>query len=202
VAIFGLLGLVLALVSGALFRVASAVFGRFQGREVERALAAGLVFSSVGMVAPILLFSGQTQIKEIAADPGAYGPALLLVMALVKLALLAIAFKSGFLGGPTFPGIFASVCVALAIGLLLPDVRIDVVIGGVMAGFLVVVFKAPFMVILLTALMLQASPELTALIVLAVAVVMIVQPYLLAAIEARRLARAGGRGAARQPPGR
>ena len=49
-----------------------------------------------------------------------YGAAVLLVMALVKLALLAVAFKSGFLGGPTFPAIFASVCVALAIGLLLP----------------------------------------------------------------------------------
>jgi H+/Cl- antiporter ClcA len=189
VGMFGLLGLLLAIISGALFRVAGALFGRFKGREVERALAAGLIFSAVGMVAPILLFSGQTQIKEIAADPQAYGPALLLAMALVKLALLAVAFKSGFLGGPTFPGIFASVCVALAIGQLLPGVRIDVAIGGVMAGFLVVVFKAPFMVILLTALMLQASPELTALIILAVALVLIAQPYLLAAIEAGRSAR-------------
>ena len=82
-------------------------------------------------------------------------------MALVKLALLAVAFKSGFLGGPTFPAIFASVCVALAIGLVFPDIRIDVLIGGVMAGFLMVLFKAPFMVILLTAVMLQASVELT-----------------------------------------
>lgn len=196
VSIFGLLGLLLAVVSGALFRVAAAVFGRFEGREVERALVAGVIFSAVGMFAPILLFSGQTQIREVAADPGAYGPALLLAMALVKLALLAVAFKSGFLGGPTFPGIFASVCVALAIGLLLPGIRIDVVIGGVMAGFLLVVFKAPFMVILLTALMLQASPELTALIIIAVAVVMIAQPYLLAAIEAVRSARAQRRGGA------
>ena len=44
-------------------------------------------------------------------------------MALVKLALLAVAFKSGFLGGPTFPAIFASVCVALAISQLAPGVR-------------------------------------------------------------------------------
>ena len=51
-------------------------------------------------------------------------------MALVKLALLAVAFKSGFLGGPTFPAIFASVCVALAISLLFPGLPLDVVIGG------------------------------------------------------------------------
>ena len=118
---------------------------------------------------------------------------VLLVMAIVKLALLAVAFKSGFLGGPTFPAIFASVCVALAAGLLLPGIRIDVLIGGVMAGFLVVLFKAPFMVILLTVVMLQAGAELTALIVLAVAAVMIVQPYILAAIAARQAARAARR---------
>jgi hypothetical protein len=63
-----------------------------------------------------------------------------------------------------------------------------------MAGFLMVLFKAPFMVILLTAVMLQATAELTALIVLAVAAVMIVQPYILAVISARQAARAAGGG--------
>ena len=111
-------------------------------------------------------------------------------MAVVKLALLAVAFKSGFLGGPTFPSIFASVCVALAISLLVPTLPVSVVIGGVMAGFLTVLFRAPFMVILLTAVMLQATPELTALIVLAVAAVMIVQPYVMAVMASRQAARA------------
>ena len=45
------------------------------------------------------------------------------------------------------------------------------------------------MVILLTTVMLQASPELTALIVLAVATVMVAQPLLQAAM-ARRQAKA------------
>ncbi len=190
VLIFALAGLILAIVTGGLFRAAAGFFGRFAGREVERALIAGVVFSVIGVVAPILLFSGETQIQVVAADPAKYGALLLIAMALVKLALLAIAFKSGFLGGPTFPTIFASVCVALAFGLLLPGIRSDVIIGGVMAGFLVVLFKAPFMVILLTVVMLQANAELTALIVLAVAAVLIVQPYLVAAISNRQAARA------------
>ena len=192
----GLLGLVLALIAGALFRLASAIFGRFGDRVVERALAAGLIFSVIGIAAPILLFSGETQIQTVVADPATYGAATLVGMAIVKLALLAVAFKSGFLGGPTFPAIFASVCVALALSLLFPGVRADVLIGGVMAGFLIVLFRAPFMVILLTVVMLQASAELTALIVLAVAAVLIVQPYILAAIAARQASRAAGRGSA------
>jgi H+/Cl- antiporter ClcA len=195
VVVFGLLGLGLALLSGGLFRAASAVFGRFEGREVERALVAGVVFSVIGVFAPILLFSGETQIQTVVADAAGYGALTLLAMAVVKLALLSVAFKSGFLGGPTFPAIFASVCVALAIGQLLPGVRVDVIIGGIMAGFLVVLFKAPFMVILLTAVMLQAGPELTALIVLAVAAVMIVLPYVMAAVASRQATRGATPGA-------
>ncbi len=184
-----LVGLLLALVGGAFMQAAAKLFGRFSGREVERALVAGLIFSAVGMVAPILLFSGETQIQEVVADPAKYGAWTLIAMALVKLALLAVAFKGGFLGGPTFPAIFASTCVALAIGLLFPGLRIDVLIGAVMAGFLMVLFQAPLMVILLTTVMLQAGPELMALIVLAVASVMVVQPVVLMLVARRQAAR-------------
>jgi H+/Cl- antiporter ClcA len=182
----GLLGMGLAVIAGAMFRAAAAGFGRLAGHEVERALLAGAVFSVVGMVAPIVLFSGETQILVVVADPAAYGAVVLVVMALAKLALLAVAFKSGFLGGPTFPAIFASTCVALAISLVLPGLPVAVIVGGIMAGFLMVLFKAPFMVIVLTSIMLGAGPDLTALVVLAVAEVMIIQPYLMAAIGRRR----------------
>ena len=190
VVLFGLLGLAMALIAGVFFRMAGAVFGRFEGREVERALVAGVIFSAVGIFAPILLFSGETQVQTVVADPASYGAGGLILMAIVKLALLAVAFKSGFLGGPTFPAIFASVCVALAISLVFPALPVSVVIGGVMAGFLLVLFKAPFMVILLTAVMLQASVELTALIVLAVAAAMIALPYVTAVLTSRQQARA------------
>jgi H+/Cl- antiporter ClcA len=192
IVLVALLGLLLAIVAGAFFRIASAAFGRFGDRVILRALVAGAIFSVAGVVAPIVMFSGETQVQTVVADPAKYGVALLLVMALAKLALLAVAFKSGFFGGPTFPAVFASVCVALALSLLLPGVRLDVLIAGVMAGFLIVLFKAPFMVILLTGFMLQASVDLTALIVIAVATVLIVQPYVLAFIASRQAAGTGG----------
>jgi H+/Cl- antiporter ClcA len=189
VVVFGLIGLVMAVLAGVLFKVADAAFGRLKDRPIERALLAGLIFSAIGMFAPIVLFSGETQVAQVAASAASYGPLVLLGMAFAKLALLAIAFKSGFLGGPTFPAIFASVCVASAIGLLFPGVRIDVIVGGVMGGFLVVFFRAPFMVILLTAVMLGATPELTALVILAVAAAMIAQPYIVSAVQTRAAAR-------------
>jgi H+/Cl- antiporter ClcA len=181
-----LIGMALAVVAGIFFRVAASIFARFEGQEVVRALVAGVIFSVVGIVAPILLFSGESQIREVSADPAQYGPLVLIAMAVVKLALLAVAFKGGFLGGPTFPAIFASVCIALAVTLLVPSVTESVAIGGVMAGALMVLFRAPFMVILLTSVLLQAGPELVALIVLAVATVMIALPYVLTGLARGR----------------
>ena len=186
----GILGLLLAAIGAALFGISARLFGRFNDREVVRALIAGAIFSVVGMAAPILMFSGEDQINSVASGATGYGVALLLLMAVVKLSLLAVSFKSGFLGGPTFPAIFASVCVAEALGLLLPGIRVDVLIGGVMAGQLLALFRAPFMVILLTAVMLGASPDLIAMITVSVAAVMIVQPVLQQARQARSAARA------------
>jgi H+/Cl- antiporter ClcA len=188
-AAFGLVGLVLAVTAGLLFKVSDAVFGRLKDRPVQRALLAGVIFSAVGMVAPILLFSGESEVLEVVGNASAYGPVQLLGMALVKLALLAVAFKSGFLGGPTFPAIFAAVCVGLAIDQLLPGIRSDVVIGGIMGGFLVVFFRAPFMVILLVSVMLATSPDVIALIILSVAAAMIAQPYVVSVVQARAAAR-------------
>ena len=113
-----LLGIALAAVSAVLFKVATRVLGRFRD-DVGRALAAGVVFSLAGAAAPILMFSGESQVQTVVEHPARYGAALLLVMALAKLALLAVAFRGGFLGGAIFPSIFALVCVALALDLSL-----------------------------------------------------------------------------------
>jgi H+/Cl- antiporter ClcA len=201
-AVFGLVGLLLAVIAGVLFKVADAVFARFRERPVQRALLAGLIFSAVGMVAPILLFAGETQVLEVVQDAAQYGPLVLLGMAVVKLVLLAVAFRGGFLGGPTFPAIFASVCVGLAIDQLLPGIRADVVVGGIMGGFLVVFFRAPFMAILLVSVMLATSPEVIALNILAVAAAMIAQPYVVSVVQARAAARMARRaGSGRAGPG-
>jgi len=178
VVLLALVGMTLALIAGTMLNVAAAVFGRLADRPVQRALAAGVVFSIVGTFAPIVMFSGEDQVLTIVGKPEHYGIALLLVMAFGKLALLATAFKSGFLGGPTFPSIFACVCVAEAIHIAIPDLPLPIVVAAVVAGFLMVLFKTPFMVVLLTSFMLGASADLLALIVFAVATALIVAPML------------------------
>ena len=185
-----LLGLVLAVLTALFMRVAAEFFGRFKDRIVTRALIAGVIFSAVGLFAPVVMFSGETQVQTVIKGAAGYGVALLLVMAVAKLALLSVGFKSGFLGGPTFPLVFASVSVALALNLVFTSMPIAILVAGIMSGAVYALFRTPLMVVLLTAFMLDATPDLIALIVLAVATVMIAAPPL-QRLMAERQARKG-----------
>jgi H+/Cl- antiporter ClcA len=115
IAPLALLGIVLALVAGAFFRIAAAAFGRFDDQVILRALIGGAIFSVVGVFAPIVMFSGESEVQTLVADPASYGAATLLLMAMVKLACcgrLAAASSA-----PTFRHLRPAP-VALAIGLL------------------------------------------------------------------------------------
>jgi H+/Cl- antiporter ClcA len=185
-----LVGLVLALLTAAFMRVATSFFGRFRERIVLRALIAGVIFSAVGIFAPVVMFAGETQVQSVVKDAAGYGAALLLVMAVGKLALMAVGFRSGFLGGPTFPLIFASTAVALALNLGFPGVPVAIFVAGIMAGAVFALFRTPLMVVLLTGFMLDEGATMMALIVLAVATVMIVTPPLQKRLSARQARRA------------
>ncbi len=185
-----LAGLVLALLTAVFMRVAAGFFGRFKEHVVLRAVIAGVIFSAVGLFTPVMMFAGETQVQTIIKDAAGYGIALLLVMAVGKLALLAVGFKSGFLGGPTFPLIFASTAVALALNQAFPGVPLAILVAGIMAGAVYALFRTPLMVVLLTGFMLDEGATMMALIVLAIATVMIVTPPLQQRIAARQATRA------------
>ena len=196
-----LLGLVLAVLTGFFMKAAARLFARLRERVVLRALLAGVVFSVVGVFAPVLMFSGETQVQTVIEDAAGYGIALLLLMAVAKLALLAVGFKSGFLGGPTFPLIFASTSVALALNLVFPGMPVTILVAGIMTGAIYPLFRTPLMVVLLTGFMLAADATLVALIVLALATVMIVTPPLQRRIAARQAAAGAGQAADGPRPG-
>lgn len=188
---WALVGMIMAIFGALSMQVAGAAFGRLAGRPVTRALLGGAILSFVSLAAPILLFSGEDQIEEIVADPSAYGFWLLLALAACKLVLLAVSFKSGFLGGPTFPLIFSATCVALAANAVLPGMPFVFIEAGILAGALMALFRTPLMVILLTSFFLGADVELVALIAVSVVTVIVVLPIVEARLKAAQARRQG-----------
>jgi H+/Cl- antiporter ClcA len=198
--LLGLLGAAVALVAGAIMRGLGALIPRlFGARVVVRTLAAGVVISAVGGAIPELLFSGEESIHAIIAAPERYGVGLLLLMALLKLVLLGLSLKSGYLGGPLFPALFACTMLGLALHLLLPVVPLSLLVLCVEGPALALLLGAPLSAILLVALVGTANANELALLVLATAVGLLVGTALTAAL-ARRAAARGPQADAPAPP--
>ncbi len=155
----GVVGVLVALFVGISFRIFGEVTDRiFKDRFIERIMTAGIITAIVAYFIPELMFSGETQIHSIIANPAAYGVFVLLAFAILKILLLALSFKSGYLGGPIFPTMFASTMIALAINLLFPSVPLALLFTCIVAATVTVVLDAPLAAILLTVTVATTSP--------------------------------------------
>jgi H+/Cl- antiporter ClcA len=184
--VLGCVGTLVAVITGIGMRVFGTLMPRLSGdNPIVRALAAGVVISVAGLAMPQLLFSGEDQIHAIIADPAAYGVGLLLVMALLKLVLLTLSLKSGFLGGPTFPLLFSCSMIGLALHLLFPDAPLGVQVMCIEAAAMTVALSAPLTAILLVAVIGTANQDTLALITLSAVVGILLSVALKKAMERR-----------------
>ena len=159
--VLGLVGAVVAVYIGLAFRVLGRVMAVFKDRVIERALVAGIIIGAVCYFIPNLMFSGETEIHGIIANPAAIGLPMLLLMALLKPLLLALSLKSGYLGGPIFPALFTATLVGLAISLVAPGVPLAVLVMCPAVGVITLLLRAPLTAILLVSVMVSAGASAT-----------------------------------------
>jgi H+/Cl- antiporter ClcA len=190
--ILGIIGALLAIFIGVSLQGIGRVMDRvFKDRFIERVMAGGVIIAIVGYFVPEVLFSGEAQIHPILANPVAYGVLMLLGLAILKILLLALSFKSGYIGGPIFPTLFASTMVALAISLLFPSVPAGLLITGIIAAAVTLVLGAPFAAILLTVTVATANTYELGYIGLATATALIIGTALRTRRSQRTAKRAG-----------
>lgn len=171
----GVLGALVAIFVALAFRVFGAVIERiFEDRVVWRALAAGVIIAIIVFFVPAVMFAGETQIFPMIDNPASYGVLALLGLGILKLLLLALSIKSGFLGGPTFPILFSCTMFGLALGLLFPGVPISIFVLCIEAAAITLALRAPLTSILLVAVIGTADPNEIALLVLSSVVALIV----------------------------
>ena len=161
--LLGLVGTLLTLFIAASFQVFGKVMGRFGDRVVLRTLAAGVVIAIVVYFVPQVMFAGETQIFPMIKNPAQFGVLLLLLFALLKILLLALSFKSGYLGGPTFPTLFAATMVAMALSLLFPTIPVSILVLCIESAAVALLLNAPLTAILLVAVVGTADPFMIAL---------------------------------------
>ncbi len=154
----GAIGALLAMFVGLSFKGIGKIMDRvFKDRFMERIMTAGVIIAIVVYFVPEVMFSGESEIHAIAANPAAYGVLVLLGFAILKVLLLALSFKSGYLGGPIFPTIFAATTVGLAISLLFPGVPVGLFVTCIVTAAIALGLGAPLTAILLTVTMMTST---------------------------------------------
>ena len=78
----------------------------------------GLVIGLTALVCPMVLFSGEEQMREMIAGNGGYGILFLIGICLLKLFMTSFCLQFGMKGGHFFPLIFACTCMGYALGML------------------------------------------------------------------------------------
>ncbi len=164
--LLGLVGALVTLLIAASFRLFGRIMDRFGDRVILRTMAAAVVIAIVGYFFPEVRFAGETQIFPMIQNPAQYGVMLLLLFALLKILLLGLSFKSGYLGGPTFPTLFSCTMVAMALSLIFPSIPVSILVLCIEAAAVSLLLSAPLASILLVAVVGTADPYLIALLCL------------------------------------
>jgi H+/Cl- antiporter ClcA len=161
----GLVGGVLGLAYGGALRKTRLLTLGLRDHPWLAAVAGGVPTAIVAVTAPVLLFSGQTEVPTLIADAAIWGIVALLVLGVAKLVLSGWSLSTGYFGGPLFPVIFAGTCFGLALNLAVPTIPQGVAVMAVIAGMTVAATAAPLSVTIFLALI--AEPSLTSIIAVA-----------------------------------
>ncbi len=172
--VLGILGALVAIFMGIVMKgMGIAMEKAFKDKIITRILFAGVIIAGVCYFIPELMFSGETSIHAIVENPAEFGILMLLLMAVLKIILLALSFKSGFLGGPIFPTLFACTMIGLALSLVFPTVPVGIFVLCTMAAVVTLALGAPLTAILLVIVIGSANPNMSALLVLSSVVALI-----------------------------
>jgi H+/Cl- antiporter ClcA len=131
------IGIVAFAVSMALGRVIVPIvawFRRLDDRPVIRGFLGGLGVAGAGFALPLTLFSGQTGLAEILADPGAIGWLTLVALIVLKTVALASSLGGGFYGGPIFPIFFIGGILGALVHVAVPMLPLGLAVACSMAA--------------------------------------------------------------------
>jgi len=172
--ILGILGAIVAIMIGLLMKgMGTAMERAFKDRVMTRILFAGVIIGAVCYLIPELMFSGEASIHSIISNPAQFGIAMLFLMAVLKVVLLALSFKSGYLGGPIFPTIFACTMVGLALSLIFPGIPVAIFVCCLEVAVITLALGVPLTAILLIAVLSSVNQNLLSLLAVSAVVAMV-----------------------------
>jgi len=128
----------------------------------------GALFGLVGVILPLTMFTGSSQLTTVINDAPTLGTWLLVSLVAAKTFTFAVSAGSGFVGGPIFPALFIGGTAGVAVHMIVPGVPLALSFTCMLAAVPGALVSAPFTMVLLAALVTQVGGLQTAPVLLAV----------------------------------
>jgi H+/Cl- antiporter ClcA len=164
----GLFATVVVILLGAAVQVVTRLFDHLKVPSMVKPLIGGAVFGVVGVLLPLTLFTGSSQLKTVLHDAGTFGVGFLAVVIIAKMLTFALSGASGFVGGPIFPALFIGGTAGVFVNSLIPGVPLGLAFTCLVAAVPGSLVAAPFTMVLLAAFLTQVGALQTAPILVAV----------------------------------
>lgn len=109
-----IIGLLIVCYSTILDFIIKKVFEPLKKYKVLMAVIGGVIFGTIAICIPFILFSGEHTLGALIEKSSLLGPSLLIVIALFKLISSKICITTGWIGGPIFPIMFSAAAIGMA----------------------------------------------------------------------------------------
>jgi H+/Cl- antiporter ClcA len=147
----GALALIIAVAIGLLAKLTAPL----AERTILRPALGGIAFGLVGVVLPLTLFTGTSQLTTVIHDGTALGAGLIIAVVFAKILTFALCEATGFIGGPILVMLFIGGTAGIAAHLLIPGLPEGLAFAAMFTAVLGSLVAAPFTLIVLVALTTQ-----------------------------------------------
>ncbi len=140
-----------------LFRRSQKLTSRFESFPVLRSVIAGVVLGLLASWLPMMLYSGQFDMQPTYLQAGQLGSTSLVLIALLRIVVIALLLASGWKGGQFFPLMFAATALGMGLNQALPFISAPAGILGIMTGLMVITLPQPVVVFVMMAYLFQSK---------------------------------------------
>jgi H+/Cl- antiporter ClcA len=153
----GLVAAVVVTVLGVVIAGAARLFERFKAPSLVKSTLGGVVFGVVGVLLPLTMFTGTSQLAVVLRDGSSLGLGLVIVLVLAKSVTFGVSLGSGFVGGPIFPSLFVGGAAGVAVHLAVPSLPLGLTFTCLLAAVVGGMVSAPFAMVLFAAFATQVG---------------------------------------------
>jgi H+/Cl- antiporter ClcA len=110
------------------------LFDRIQAPSLVKTTGGGVMFGVIGVVLPLTMFTGSSQLAVVLKDGPTLGLGLVLVLVLAKMVTFGVSLGSGLVGGPIFPALFVGGASGVAVHLAIPGLPLGLTFTCLLAA--------------------------------------------------------------------